>query len=484
MLVTIMEVLDMTIVNVALPQMMGNLGATADQITWVLTAYIVSSAIIMPLNGLLVQRFGRRGLLLTCIVGFGITSACCGLATSLTPLVIFRLLQGVFGATLVPLSQYIISETFPEEERNKAFAIWGIGIMVAPVFGPSIGGYITEFFSWRAIFYLNIPVCILAFFMCMSSIPESTRTPVYVDKFGLLLLVLGIGCLQLFLDHGNEFDWLQSNLIIILMAVSFVGLGWFITRGLHNPKNLITMDLFYNRNFTVSTLILSLACMGMFGLMALQPLMLEQLMEYPVIFSGIIMGPRGVACALSMMFLGAAGNRINLIKATVYGLILLSLGCFLSTNFTINTPWQPIALAGAIQGFGMGLLFVPLSTLALVTLKPNQVAEAMGIFSFGRNIGGSVGIAILGTTLYRHTQINWQELASHVSSSGAAQWLSNSPLGNLATMKILSFEVQKQAAMIAFNNCHLLLAIIFLLLIPLTFLLKSPRADQAPIMAH
>lgn len=489
MLVAVIEVLDMTIVNVALPSMMGALGANADQITWVLTSYIVASAICMPLTGFLVTRFGRKKILLIDIVGFTLASMACGMAGNLMQIVIFRILQGLFGATLVPLSQYILRDSFPNEQQGKAMAIWGVGIMAGPVFGPTLGGYITETMNWRWIFYINIPVCIIAFIMASQVIKETATQKQKIDWLGLILMTLGVGALQLFLDQGNQYNWLESNLIIALIATFIVSTGLFILRGINKPDNIINLSLFRDRNFTAATLVTLLCSICIFGVIAIQPMMLENLMGYPANAAGKIMAPRGIACAISMMMIAQLIGKVDPRKLIIFGLLLCAAGSYISIGFDLVTSKKLLILSGIIHGFGMGFFFVPVSAIALSTLPPKDTAEGSGLFSFGRSIGMSIGISILGTVLTRQTQVNWNRLGGHIqdSSLGLQMWLSQHGMNfsDPMTAKILAMQVAQQANMIAFINCYWLTVIGYLLLIPLVFILEKPDLSQGEIaMEH
>lgn len=487
MLVTIIEMLDMTIVNVALPHMMSSLGANTDQITWVLTAYIVSASIVMILTGVLVQRLGCRKLLLINLVGFMLSSVLCGMSTHLSQIVLFRILQGMFGATLVPLSQYILQQTFPEEEQSKAFAIWGMGIMVAPVLGPSFGGVITEVLNWRWVFYINVPVCLFALVMAMRYIADSPTKKIPFDKVGLLWMTLAVGSLQIFLDRGNQEGWLQSNIILALIMLSVVSFIIFIYRGLNNKDNIINLHIFTNRNFTVATLLLGAACLGLMAIMALQPMMLEDLMGYSASFTGTIMAPRGLTCAVGMVMVGSLLRIIDARTLIAVGFALCALGTYLSMLFTVDVDWHYVMYTGAIQGLGMGLLFVPISMIALETLPDSQKAEGTGIFNFGRGLGSSIGISIFSTIFVRRTQINWNELGAHIDSTNLAvtQWLQplHLSMGDSVAVKMLSLEVHRQAAIMAFNACHFAITLFFIILIPCAYLLKRVEVDPAKMAA-
>lgn len=479
MLVTVIEVLDMTIVNVALPHMMGALGANTNQITWILTSYIVSSAIMMPLTGFLVTRFGRRRLLLVDIVGFLAASMLCGMSVSLTEIVVFRILQGLFGATLVPLSQYVLRDTFKPEEQGKAMAIWGLGIMVAPILGPTIGGYITESMNWRWIFYLNIPVCIIAFFMALRFIKETPRQKQFIDWVGMALMTMGIGCLQILLDKGNENNWFDNNYMILLAVISVVSLIMFIIRGLFYENNIINLAIFKDRNFTTSTVMLSVFGISLFGIMAIQPLMLENLMNYPASTTGLAMMPRGIASGVGMIVVSRLINRTDPRLLVIIGIVLSALGTYWMSSFNLETGMDLIVYTGIIQGFGMGLFFVPLSTLALSTLPTQYTAEGSGLFSFGRSLGSSIGVSILGTIVSRMSQSNWNIYGGNINASNPAlyKWLNahhlsiNSPLAH----QMLGQELYRQSSMLSFVDAYWITAISFIIMLPIVFLIKRPE---------
>lgn len=479
MLVAVLEVIDMTIVNVALPNMMGALGANADQVTWVLTSYIVSSAICMPLTGFLVTRLGRKRLLLINIVGFLMSSMLCGMAISLPQMVFFRILQGIFGATLVPMSQYILRDSFPPNEQGKAMAIWGIGIMAGPVLGPTIGGYITESMNWRWIFYVNVPVCIMAFFMTLKFISETPRSKPFIDWLGLFLMAVGIGAFQIFLDEGNEYNWFDSNGILILFVISAYALSYFVVRGWHYSRNIINLHLFKDRNFTVATLVLTFYCMIVFGLLTLQPIMMQNFLNYPVLTTGLIMAPRGFASAFSMMIVAKLMGKVDLRALIIVGLLLSAAGTHVMTQSSLYMSEPYLIWSGVVQGLGMGLIFVPLSALALSTINPQHTAEGSGLFSFGRSMGSSIGISILSTIVTQETQINWNVLGGHITLGNPAfyQWLnlSNMTLSNPNTPPILGYMLNNQASMIAFVDSYWLTYWGFLAMIPLVMLLQPPK---------
>jgi DHA2 family multidrug resistance protein len=488
MLVAIIEVLDMTIVNVALAPMMGSLGASSDQITWILTSYIVSSAICMLLTGFLVNRFGRKRLLCINIVGFLIASMLCGIATTLPEMVLFRTLQGVFGASLVPLSQIILRTTFTKDDYGKAMAIWGVGIMVAPIFGPTIGGFITENLTWRWIFYLNIPVCILAFFMALNYIKETPTRKEAIDWFGVFLMVTGVGSLQLFFDRGNTSDWFSSSTITTLAIVSVISLTWFIIRGLRIKNNIVDLHLYKDHNFSASCFIMLIFSSTMMGLLSLQPLLLENVLGFPSGNAGLIMAPRGICAAISMMVISRFLNRLDPRLIMGLGIILALIGTVLISHYNFVTPPIDWMLSGSVQGFGIGLFFVPLMTLSFGTLLPQAIPQASGLFSFARNIGTSIGISMLSTFITREKQINWNQLSGHIQifNNNLHRWLTHNglQLHDPSTIQLLSQQVYKQASMIAFLDSFWFISFCLIALLPLLFFLQRPKVINKDTVMH
>lgn len=480
MLVTILEVLDMTIVNVALPPMMGSLSANSEEITWVLTAYIVSAAIFMPLTGLLIKRIGQKTLLMINIIGFCLSSMLCGFASSLTQMVVFRIMQGLFGASLVPLSQYILRNIYQRHEQGKAMAIWGMGVMVAPVLGPTLGGYITEALTWRWVFFINLPVCLVALVLAFYFIEQSTRQPCKIDWLGLTLMMLSIGAFQLFLDQGNSKDWFESNLIQFLFLLTIVSTAAFIYHGLKTNNNIISLTLFTDRNFLLSSLLILGFMVCLFGIMAIQPMMLENLMGYPTEDAGLIMAPRALASAFMMAVVAKTISKINPKLLISTGLLLNFISSHLMASFELQTPISTMIWVGILQGCGMGLVFVPASMLALSTLTTSQTGEGSGLFSLARSIGSSIGISLISMVATRESQINWHSLSEHITATNPAlnAFLANMQLNlyDPLTIKLISNKILLQANFNAFIDCYLLSSYGFLFLIPLTLFLKpSPQ---------
>ncbi len=488
MLVAVIEVLDMTIVNVALPPMMGALGTTSDKITWVLTSYIVTSAIVMLFTGFIDTRIGRQRLLLISILGFIISSALCGASNNLTEIVIFRSFQGIFGASLVPLSQTILRTTFPLKEQGKAMAIWGIGIMVAPVLGPTLGGYITEYANWRWVFYINVPVCTISFLMTLRFIKNTEKIINKVDWQGALLIALGVGALQIFLDQGNTKGWFQSDFIIMLALISAISLIIFIIRGIKKPDNIINLQLFKDRNFAFSTFMLTVFSIGVLGVIAIQPILLENYFNYPTEFTGLVMAPRGLAAAIGMVFVGGLINKIDPRKMMFCALAITIFGCFMMSGYDLDTSPYYWIMSGAVQGLGMGMFMVPLATISLSTLKEKDTAEASGLFSFGRNLGSSIGISLLSTIVTRETQINWNRLGSNINpyNQNLQLWLNHQgwQLHSPIALTQLQQSVASQAGMIAFIDSFWAISISLIFLLPFVFFIKRPKLTKSKTMMH
>lgn len=488
MLVAVMEVLDITIVNVSLRDMMGTFGATISQITWVVTAYVVASAIVMPLTGFLVDNVGRKRLLIINIVGFGLTSMLCGMSTNLTEIIIFRALQGVFGAALIPLSQYILRDTFSREELGKAMAVWSMGILVGPILGPTLGGYITENLSWHWVFFINIPVCVLAFVLATSLISESEIKPKAIDWLALLFLAVGIGCLQTFIEEGSRNDWLHSNYILALIITSVFCIIAFIIRCTDNPHSLVNLSLFKDRQFTLCTLILMFYCMALFGALVLQPLMIEVLMDYPPNQAGLVMAPRGVAALLCMPFTPLLVKWFDAKKVLIVGILITAFGTLQMARWNLEVDMSTMCWVGVIQGIGMGLTFSPLSTVVFATLKPMHIASAAGMFSFGRSLGLSIGVAVLSTVLVEQAQINWHRLGGHINpfNPNLQHWLQVQHL-HLTDPTVplqLGNLLFSQSNMVAYLDSYWLTSLAFLAIIPLILLIKVSRITRENTMSE
>lgn len=481
MLTTIMVILDMTIINVALPDMMGALGATSDQITWVLTSYIVVEAVMIPLTGFLVTRVGRKRLMLVSVAGFVIASALCGQAGSLQEMIAFRLLQGLFGASVVPLSQSVMVDAFPKEERGQAMALWGIGIMLGPILGPTLGGYITEHLGWRWVFYINLPVGILNLLMVWTLLQAEAGRKVSGDWLGAAFMVVGIGSLQLLLDQGNQKNWFDSGLIQALAVISVLALGYFVLRSWNRPDSIVKLQLLKDRNLATACFMMFVFGLGMFGTIALQPIMLENLFGYNAETAGLVMAPRGLASMAGMFLVSRLINRVDLRLIILTGFAFSATGTWMLTQISLEAAQANFIWNSIVQGFGLGMIFVPLSTLAYETLSKAQTSQAAGIYNLSRTIGSSVGISVATALLSHADKMSISGLSAHITASNPAvtQWLATQHLSLRSPQAIstLANEVQQQAMMLAFNDTFWVVMLSFLILAPLLLLIRRPKAS-------
>jgi len=478
MLATIMTALDTTIANVALPHMAGSVNASADQITWVLTSYIVATAIMTPMTGWLAGRLGRKRVFVISIIGFTLASALCGAAQSLGQIVLFRLLQGVFSAAMMPLSQAVILDTYPTpSERGPAMAIWGVGVMVAPIVGPVLGGWLTDDFSWRWVFYINLPIGVLCLLGVMSFIRDDRASVrVRFDLLGFSLLAVALAAFQLMLDRGQNNDWFQSTEIQIEATVAALALFLFVIHSATAKAPFLPLALLRDRNF-VTAAALSV-CVGMlvFSVLALLPPMCETLLGYPVVTTGLVTAPRGIGGLVSMIAVGQLVSRLDNRLIIASGLALFAASFFGMSHFSLQMDASAIAWTGFIQGLGIGLVFMPLTTLAFATLSPALRGDGAGVYALVRNLGQSAGVSIMQSlftylSVVVHARLTEPIRADNplVSRLGPAMSLGTTQ-GRIA----LDGEVTRQAAMVAYVDIFHMMGIGSLLLIPLVLMLQKP----------
>lgn len=476
MLTTVMVIMDMTIVNVTLPHMMGALGATADQVTWVLTAYIVAEAVTIPLTGYLAGRFGRRRVLLFGIAGFVVASALCGQSSSLAEIVVFRLLQGVAGAPLIPLSQAVLVDAFSADERGKAMAIWGIGMMLGPVLGPTVGGFVTQQLDWRWVFYINLPVGLANLVLVARYVDETARRSVGTDWLGAALMVVGIGSLQTLLDRGNQEGWWQSGLIDVLTITAVVGITAFIVRSLSVARPIVDLRLFRDRNLAVASGMMLVFGLGLFGTVAMQPIMLERLFHYPAEMTGLVMAPRALGAAASMAIVSRLTARVDHRWLVGIGMLLAASGTGIMAGYNLHISPAWVIWPGVVQGLGMGAIFVPLSTMAYGSLAREQADAGAGLFNLARTIGSAMGVSIAVTWYTRFGQADWHQLGGHINPMNPAlhQWLATQSLDIDSPLSParLAQELARQSSMLAFAQVFQLIAASFLLIAPLLLLLR------------
>ncbi len=487
-LTAILEVLDITIVNVAMPHMLGAFGATADQITWVLTSYIVAAAVVMPLTGYLSNWLGRRRLLLLSITGFILSSVACGMAWNLESIVFFRLAQGVFGAPLVPLSQAILLDAFPREKHGQALAIFGLGIMVAPVIGPALGGYLTETYSWRMVFYINIPIGAVALLLSVGYLPQRAIKDIRTDWIGMALLVIAVGALQFVLDQGQMRDWFNSKVIVVGTIITVFTTISFFLRGWNKPDNIIDLSLLKDRNFVAGTLAITLYGISLFGVMALMPLFSQRLLNYPADVAGTLFIPRGIISAITLAITG--GLLIRIVDArwlVASGLVLTAVGTLLMAHLNLYADYWSIAAPNMVAGVGTGLFFVPLTAVAFASVASGKYDEASGIYSLMRGIGGSVGIAIVSSLFVRQAHIHFAELTAHITpfNQNIVPYLAERGLTPLSPQAgpLIGHDLARQAQMLAFNDLFWFIAIVTLAITPVLFFMTRPK-EVSLVPAH
>ncbi|THG85338.1 DHA2 family efflux MFS transporter permease subunit [Pseudomonas sp. A-1] len=479
MLATTMQALDTTIANVALPHMQGALGVSQDQTGWVLTSYIVAAAICMPLTGFLAARLGRKRLFVGAVIGFTLTSMLCGAAQGIEQMVLFRLLQGVFGACLVPLSQAVLLDTWPRERHASAMALWGVGVMVGPILGPTLGGWLTEFYDWRWVFYINLPFGLLAWFGLAAFVRETPvdRTRRF-DLLGFALLSLGLGALQMMLDRGESLDWFASPEVVCEGLLAGLALYLFVAHICTCEQPFIEPGLFRDRNFSVGLLFIFMIGMILLATMALLPPFMQNLMGYPVLDVGQLLAPRGVGTMLAMMAVGRLAGRVDVRRLIFLGLALTSLSLWEMTGFTAEVSGWDIVRSGFVQGLGLGLIFVPLSTLTFATLAPRYRTEGTALFSLMRNIGSSIGIAVVIGYLAQRTQANHDAFADYLTPFSLALRQAGEAgvydLGTAQGLAALNGEVTRQALTLAYLQDFRLMMFITLATVPLLLLLRAP----------
>ena len=485
MAATVMQALDTTIVNVALPHMAGNLGAGMDQISWVLTSYLIASSVVMPLTGFLSDRFGRRRFLLVSIGGFVIASGLCGIAQNLAEIVAFRLLQGLFGAALIPLSQAVMAETFPPQERGRAMAIWGMGVMVAPILGPTLGGWLTEVVSWRWTFYINLPVGALSFFLAARHVPDTPARARRLDAIGFGALALSLCALQVVLDRGEQDDWLDSRFILAMAIASALLFAAFVARSIANRKDpLFDLAVLRDRNFVIACTISFAMGLGLYGGMLLQPMFLENLLGYPTTETGMDLVPRGLATLAAMTLVSRVATKVPPRVLLAIGVASSVAGSVWMTGLTADVGGAFLLVPLLLQGFGLGLIFVPTSTIAFSTIPKRLSAEAAGLYSLVRSVGAAVGISLVSSYFARSVQRHWEMFRGQVNPYrgpvadylGALHLAPDSAIG----AQLLAKTVAAQAQMAAYVDAFWLVAASFLAMAPLIVLIRRSRHPAPP----
>jgi DHA2 family multidrug resistance protein len=486
MAASIMQAIDTTIATIALPHMQGSVSGTQDQMVWVLTSYIVSAAIMTPLSGWLAVRLGRKRVFFASVVSFTIASALCGMADSLFQIVLFRTLQGLAGAALLPLSQAILLDINPQERHGRAMAIWGMGVVLGPIVGPMLGGWLTEDYSWRWVFFVNVPFGILAAIGIAATLPETKKLELKFDTFGFAALSLGIGALQLMLDRGELKDWFASTEIQIEAFVAAIGLFLFIVHTATADNTFISRGLFRDRNFVVGNVFIFMVGVVLFATLALMPPMLQGLMGYPVLAAGLVTAPRGVGTWVSMLVVGRIAGRIDArwLIAIGFGLAAISLGQMAHVSPQIDSG--PIISSGVIQGFGTGLAYVSLTIVAFVTLPQSLRNEGTAFFNLTRNVGSSVGISAIQAYVSHSNSTAHAALTEHLTpyNTLATQPQVFSQMDSTAGLLALNQQVATQASWISYLHAFWLMMILTALTIPLILLARGAKQSGKPVIAE
>jgi MFS transporter, DHA2 family, multidrug resistance protein len=497
---TFMEVLDTTVVNVSLPHIAGSLSASTDEATWALTSYLVANAIILPITGWLANFFGRKRLLMMSVSGFTIASFLCGFAPTLGTLIFFRVVQGAAGGALQPLSQAVLLEAFPPEKRGKAMGFWGLGIVVAPILGPVLGGWLTDSYSWRWVFYINIPVGVASIVMTRLFIfdpPYIRRGSARVDGWGIGMLAVWIGALQILLDKGQQEDWFSSPMIVGLAAAAIVGLIAFLVWEFRSRAPVVNLRVFRARTYSAGVFLMTVVGFVLYGSLVLLPIWMQTLLGYPSLQAGIALAPRGMGSFIGMPLVGSLLGRFDARKFLAAGLAVASFTLWEFSRLNLNAGYWDFFWPQFIQGLSLSMLFVPLTTITMAPIAKEQMGNATSIFNLMRNLGGGFGIATVTTLVARYQQTFTNILGAHVTPYSAKSWSVLAALrGGMAAhgsdpataarqgYVALFGLVQRQAAILAFVTVFRILAVIFLAMVPLVLVMKRPPRGASAGAAH
>jgi MFS transporter, DHA2 family, multidrug resistance protein len=497
---TFMEVLDTTVVNVSLPHIAGDMSASIDEATWVLTSYLVANAIILPITGWLSSRFGRKNLLMMSVVGFTVSSFMCGLAPNLPMLVIFRILQGASGGCLQPLSQSVLLEAFPPDQRGKAMGFWGLGIVVAPVMGPVLGGWLTDNYSWRWVFYINIPVGIASLMMTRAFVFDPSylkRVKAGVDTWGIGMLALWVGALQIVLDKGQQDDWFASSFIRWFAAAFAFGLIGFLIREFLAARPVVNLRVFKDRTYATGVFLMTLLGFVLYGSLVLLPVWLQTLLGYPSLQAGIALAPRGMGSMVGMPIIGMLIGKLDPRKVLGTGLALGALTLYQFSRLNLDAGYWDLFWPQFVQGLSLSMLFVPLTTITMSNIRREAMGNATSLFNLMRNMGGSIGIAMVTTLDSRATQRFINQLGEHVTAFNAPAVTmmdglrslflgmgSGPALAERQAAAAMFGQVERHASMLAFIQTFEVLALVFLGMIPLILIMKRPPKGAKTEAGH
>ena len=494
MLPTLIEIVDTSVVNVALDHIRGSLSAGIDESTWTITSYLVSNAIIIPMTGWLSRLFGRKRYLIFSISLFTFSSLLCGLSWNLQSLVVFRILQGIGGGALQPISQSILLETFPRKQHGMAMAIFGVGIMFGPIIGPLLGGWITDNWSWHWIFFINIPIGIVSVLMVLFFIvdpPYMKRMKMKIDYWGLTFLALGLGCLQIVLDKGQTEDWFSSGFITSLSMISFVSMVLFLVVEYFAEHPIVNLKTFRNISFSTGCMVMFFAFFNLFGSIVLLPIYLQTLMGYTASLAGMVLGPGGIATLIAMPIAGRLVTKVNPKGLLAFGIIVAAYSTHLMSQFSLFADFNTVIWPRIVLGVGMGFLFIPLTTMTMSSVSKEDMGNASAIYNLLRNLGGSFGVAFVTTMLARRAQMHEVRLVEHltpfdrnyqIATHQAAQMLQyrglDPSMANQGGLGVIYGRFLKQASMMAFNDAFYLLSIFMICIVPLVFLMKKAKGES------
>ena len=504
MIATFMEVLDTTVVSVSLPHIAGNLSASVDESTWALTSYLVANAIILPMGGWFSMLMGRKRFYMLCVALFTISSFLCGFAPTLGLLIFFRVLQGLGGGALQPVSQAILVETFPREKQGMAMAIYGMGVVVAPIIGPTLGGWITDNYSWRWVFYINIPIGVLSLLLTSALIfdppylvRKGFKDGLRIDYVGFGLLALGLGALEVMLDEGQKEDWFGSHMIVMFFVITVVCLVAVVFWELRQEHPVIDFRVLKERNFALSTLTMLVLGFVLYGSTTLLPLLLQTLLGYTAMLSGMVLSPGGIVVVFCMPIVGQMLRKVQARWMIIFGCLVCSGGLFLMSRFDLYIDYRTAVTSRLVQSLGMAFLFVPISTVAFALIDRTRTGYATGIFNLARNIGGSSGIAAATTMLARRAQYHQQVLVGHMtpydgrfreSLAGVTAVLrshgASAPDAAAQANGMLYGSMMRQATMLSFADTFWFMGVLFLCIIPLVFMMKKIRPARKPMIVE
>jgi MFS transporter, DHA2 family, multidrug resistance protein len=504
MLATFMEVLDTSVANVSLPHIAGSLSASMDESTWMLTSYLVANAIILPMGGWFSMLLGRKRFYMICVAIFTISSFLCGIAPSLSALIFFRVLQGIGGGALQPVSQAILVESFPREKQGMAMAVYGMGVVVAPVIGPTLGGWITDNYTWRWIFFINIPVGILSLALTALLIfdppylkRKSLGNGFKIDYMGFGLLALGLGALEVVMDEGQKEDWFGSHFIVTFAIITVVCLIGVVFWELRQKEPIIDFHILKDRNYALATLSMLVLGFVLYASTALMPLFLQTLLGYTAMMSGLVLSPGGLVMVICLPVVGIMVRKYQPRWLVIFGVLVTSLGLFRMSHFTLGIDYNTAVTSRMVQSFGLAFLFVPISATAFAFIPKERTSYATGLFNLARNVGGSSGIATATTLLARRAQFHQSVLVAHLtpfdwryreSVAGAAAILrsagSSASDANLRAQGMVYGTMLKQSNMLAFADAFWVMGMMFLLIIPLMFLIKKVRPSAGQVVVE